>query len=149
MTKEEIVTMINQLSKADREWIVSNVSKESTVSISGKAKVRFCDVYQEMTHERYYWTAKDAGCMAALVRKIKAKIVEAGSACDDNEVLNTIEYYIRQAYKVDPWIADHYNVANLNSQFNNLYNKIKNGTQTHNNNRNSLADYARDLFGGR
>ena len=149
MTKEEIVTMINKLPRVDREWIKTNISRENSTGLSGKAKLIFCDVYRELTNETYYWTAKDAGCMNILLKKIRAKIIEAGSACEDNEVLNTMEYYIRQAYKVDPWIADHYNVANLNSQFNNLYNKIKYGTQANNNNRNALADYARDLFGGR
>lgn len=150
MTKEEILTVINQLPKVDRQWIAANIAKESTSSLSGMAKVRFCDVYRELTNETYYWTAKDAGCMNILLKKIRAKMIEAGSACEDNEVANTMEYYIRQAYKVDPWIADHYNVANLNSQFNNLYNKIKYGTQqANNNNRNALANYARDLFGGR
>ena len=148
MTKEEIVTIINQLPRADRDWIVSNVSKESTVSISGKAKVRFCDVYQELTHERYYWTAKDAGSLSALLKKIETNIRDTGEPYTDTDVINTLEYYIREAYKRDKWIADHYNVANLNSQFNNLYITVKYGTQTKNN-RNSLADYARDLFGGR
>ena len=143
MTKEEIVTIINQLPKADREWIVSNVSKESTTSISGKAKVRFCDVYQELTRERYYWTAKDAGSMSALLKKIEAKIRDNGEAYTDIDVLNTLEYYLREAYKRDKWIADYYNVANLNSQFNNLYNTIKNGKT----NSGLSQDYIRDLFG--
>lgn len=146
MTKEEILTIINQLPKVDRQWIAANITKESTSSLSGMAKVRFCDVYQELTRERYYWTAKDAGSMTALVKKIESNIRDTGEPYTDIDVLNTLEYYIREAYKRDKWIADHYNVANLNSQFNNLYITVKYGTQQ--GNKSSLADYAKQLISG-
>lgn len=149
MRKEEIVTMINQLPGDEREWIKDNIQPINSKHLSALAKARFLAIYKELTGENYYWTGKDGKVLLSVLTKLKSKMRELREDTDNDEkVVATFEMYARESHRVDKFINTCFTVANLNGQFNSLYNKVKNGTQTNNNNRNSLADYARDLFGG-
>ncbi|MCQ2202416.1 MAG: hypothetical protein MJZ27_10050 [Bacteroidales bacterium] len=91
-------------------------------------------VYKDLTGLNYYWTGKDGKSMQMLINKIRAIDREV-----DMEA--SVEVYCRKAYQVgDEWVKEHYSLAILNSQFNELYRKMKNGRKAANNVSSSYAE---------
>lgn len=132
MNKEEILNEINMLSAEDKKWIVESLKKkknEKNPLLFKLAKERFCAVYLQIRRVNYYWTAKDSGCLKQLCAKIESILREGGKAYTDLDVCNTLEAYMLRAYSSEAWIANHFDLANLNSQFNTIYSRFINGTQ--------------------
>ncbi len=51
----------------------------------------------------------------------------------DADTVANMELFCRKAAKADSWVADNLSVAIINSKFNELYTKIKNGKSATNN----------------
>ena len=146
MTKEGLLYEIKKLTAKDRQWLLAEVKKADKVSIK-LAKIAFVDFYKTKYKEDYYWDAKDSGSMSALLSKVKAKMVEVDfTPITEQTISDNMIAFCEMAIRKDEWIANHLCVANLNSQFNILYNKLKHGKAT--GNKSSLADYAEQLING-
>lgn len=132
MTKEEILNAIDALSSTDRVWIKEQLKKKKKPKnpvLFKMARERFCTTYVQIMRVNYYWTAKDSGCLTQLCDKIESILRDNGSTIDEMAICNTLEAYVRLAYSSEAWIANHFDLANLNSQFNTIYARSKNGKQ--------------------
>lgn len=146
MTKEELLYEIKSLTAKDRQWLLAEAKKADKVSIK-VAKAAFLNFYRDNYKEEYYWEGKDSGCMSALLSKVKAKMIENDfTPITEQTISANMIAFCEMAVKKDEWIANHFCVANLNSQFNILYNKLKHGKQE--GSKSSLADYAEQLISG-
>lgn len=146
MTKEDLLYEIKSLTAKDRQWLLAEAKKADKVSIK-VAKAAFINFYRDKYKEEYYWEGKDSGCMSALLSKVKAKMIENDfTPITEQTISANMIAFCEMAVKKDEWIASHFCVANLNSQFNILYNKLKHGKQE--GNKSSLADYAEQLISG-
>lgn len=147
MTKEELLALINGLPQNDRVWIHNHIAIGNEAFT--EAKSRWLALYEQLTGERYYWTGRDSANLKQLLSKIRAKMLETRTACDNTEVVCNFEIFCRKAHDADAWIANNFSVSNVNSQFNNLYKRIKNGKSSNNNRKSVSTDYlasiARDL----
>lgn len=141
MTKEEILQAIQALPVDDRRWLKQSITLGGRRSISEtdacytEARRAWMRLYDELKHEHYYWTGKDSAHLKQLLAKIRAKMAEIPSptpATDADAVAN-MELFCRKAAKADSWVADNLSVAIINSKFNELYTKIKNGKSATNN----------------
>lgn len=146
MTKEQLLIEIKSLTAKDRQWLLAEAKKADKISIK-VAKMAFVNFYRGRYKEEYYWEGKDSGSMEALLRKIRIKMEEAKfTPINDQTIADHLIHYCTLAVQKDQWIANHFAVANLNSQFNILYNKINHGQTT--GNKSSLASYAEQLING-
>lgn len=146
MTKEQLLYEIKSLTAKDRQWLLAEAKKTDKISIK-VAKVAFINFYRDKYKEEYYWEGKDSGSMAALLSKIRAKMIENNfTPITEQTISANMIALCEMAVKKDEWIANHFCVANLNSQFNILYNKLKHGQAT--GNKSSLAAYAEQLING-
>lgn len=74
--------------------------------------------YNDTFSEAYYWTAKDAGQMAQLMKKIKFSRESKGMPTDDvslNESLGKLLCSIK-----DKWLLENLSVSNVNSKYNEI-----------------------------
>ncbi len=134
MTKEEILQAINTLPKDDRRWIKQNITLGGRRAIGEtdvcytEARRAWMRLYDELKHEHYYWTGKDSSHLKQLLAKVRSKMAETqtGTTTDADAVAN-MELFCRKACEADSWVADNLSPAIINSKFNELYTKIKNG----------------------
>jgi hypothetical protein len=146
MTKEQLLIEIKSLTAKDRQWLIAEAKKTDKVSIK-VAKAAFINFYRETYKEEYYWEGKDSGCMEMLLRKIRIKMEEAKfTPINEQTIADHLIHFCTLAVQKDHWIANHFAVANLNGQFNILYNKVNYGQAT--GNKSSLASYAEQLING-
>lgn len=139
MTKEEILQAINTLPKDDRRWIKQNITLGGRRAIGEtdvcytEARRAWMRLWEDLKGERYYWTGKDSAHLKQLLAKIRSKMAEmpipTGSATSftDADVVANMELFCRKACEADSWVADNLSPAIINSKFNELYTKIKNG----------------------
>jgi hypothetical protein len=146
MTKEQLLIEIKSLTAKDRQWLLAEAKKTDKVSIK-VAKAAYINFYRDKYKEEYYWEGKDSGCMSALLSKIRAKMIENNfTPITEQTISANMIALCEMSIKKDEWIANHFCVANLNSQFNIIYNRLKHGKQE--GNKSSLADYAEQLISG-
>lgn len=126
--------MINALPKDDRRWIKQGIVLGGRRAISEtdvcytEARRAWMRLYDELKHEHYYWTGKDSAHLKQLLAKVRAKMAEAQTGTStDADVVANMELFCRKAAEADPWVADNLSPALINSKFNELYTKIKNG----------------------
>lgn len=147
MTKEQILAEVNSLPSNERIWVHDNIAIGNEAF--AEAKQRWMTMYEQMTNERYYWTGRDSANLKQLLAKIRTKMKDTRTPFGTAEVVCNFEIFCRKSYDADAWIANNFSVSNINSQFNNLYTRIKNGKSSNNNRKSVSTDYlasiARDL----
>jgi hypothetical protein len=147
MTKEEILKLISSLPPEEQKWLAVNIKppKVRNVELFNKARNRFCDVYRELKRDTYCWSAKDSGALMQLCNKIVIQMREQGATINNDTICMTLELFLRESYKIDKWIANHYELVQLNSQFNILYNRMHHGEEG---NRSISRDYLETVLRG-
>ena len=98
-------------------------------SLNYKARIMFEDCYKSMFENAYYWTAKDAGQMAQLIKKLSFQIKEkkGGAEISDDEVLSGLDYLLKNIS--DRWILENYTVTTIATKYNEIIAQIKNGNK--------------------
>lgn len=97
--------------------------------------------YSHSRNEEYYWAPKDARHLNELARKIRFKMQASGSPPD--QLLTNWEHFIQAIdVKCDSWIKNNFAITNINSQFNQLYDQIKNGRKKSTYRKNQGTDLA-------
>lgn len=89
-------------------------------TIQGKARVMFEDYYRDLFGNVYYWTAKDAGGMKQLLKKIEFNRSQKDPPLpnDEKSLLDALLALLRSIK--DGWVYEHFSVTNINSQFNEI-----------------------------
>lgn len=106
--------------------------KEKTLNT--KAKEIFEEYYKDTFGNNYYWSAKDAGGMAQLLKKIKFQL---GGEPTDDMLIDSLRSLLSSI--TDKWVLEHMSIPILNSKYNEILPKSRPTTfQQVNNNVNDL-----------
>lgn len=101
--------------------------------LNSEARKLFEEHYQAIFSSSYYWSAKDAGNMSSLLKKLKFQREKKSLPTDDQGVLNALKYLLDSI--TDGWILENFSVTNINSKFNEIVSQAiakKNGQTTSN-----------------
>ena len=97
--------------------------KKPPSKLHSEARKVFEEHYQAMFSLDYYWTPKDAGNMTSLLKKLKFQREQKDLATDDEGILIALKYLLGSI--IDGWLLEHFNVANINSNFNEIVSQAK------------------------
>lgn len=93
--------------------------------LNANARKAFEEHFRNTFGEEYYWTAKDAGNMSQLLRKLTFSREQRQMPVDDASVLYALQVFLTSVK--DSWLLDNFSVANINSKYNEIVSKAKNG----------------------
>ena len=91
--------------------------------INLKARSLFESHYRDTFGSDYYWTAKDAGAMSQLLRKLKFQREQKQMDTSDESILYALRYLLSSIS--EGWIFENFSVANINSKFNEIVSQAK------------------------
>lgn len=79
----------------------------------------FEKIYNEVTGQVYYWTAKDAGAAKQLMTKIEFQAKQHKKVVTDETYGASVQWMVDHA---DKWVKENLSMAILNSKFNEILN---------------------------
>lgn len=91
--------------------------------LNSNARKAFEEHFRNTFGEEYYWTAKDAGNMLQLLRKLTFSREQKQMPVDDASVLYALQVFL-QSIK-DGWLLENFSVANLNSKYNEIISNVR------------------------
>ena len=110
--------------------------------LNSEARKLFEERYQALFSSNYYWSAKDAGNMSSLLKKLKFQREKKNLPIDDQGVLNALKYLLDSI--TDGWILENFSVTNINSKFNEIVSQIMARKQEHGNTKHTDGAKARE-----
>lgn len=110
--------------------------------LNSEARKLFEERYQVLFSSSYYWSAKDAGNMSSLLKKLKFQREKKNLPIDDQGVLNALKYLLDSI--TDGWILENFSVTNINSKFNEIVSQIMAKKQEHRNTKHTDGAKARE-----
>lgn len=110
--------------------------------LNSEARKLFEERYQALFSSSYYWSAKDAGNMSSLLKKLKFQREKKNLPIDDQGVLNALKYLLDSI--TDGWILENFSVTNINSKFNEIVSQIMAKKQEHGNTKHTDGAKARE-----
>lgn len=135
--------------KKNESKVNSNPPAKSPVH--KECKDFFLKFYEDKKGTGYYFQAIDGKKLNSIIKKIEFKIKEKGCAEKekDLEVIRGFKIFIEHAYKdTDNWTRDNFSLSVIDSKFNDIFSKIKNGQSTSDNkssDRHALAEQLRAM----
>lgn len=114
--------------KKEEEILPPTPPKGGGDSLNSKARSLFEDYYRNVFQSDYYWTAKDAGSMAQIIKKLEYQRKQKNMEITDDAVLYALKYLLGSIS--EGWIYENFSVPNINSKFNELISQAKNGKST-------------------
>lgn len=101
--------------------------KKETNSINQKARLIFENHVNDTYGFAYYWSAKDAGSMSALINKLKFQRQHKGLEISDDLILGALKSFLKHTSTIkDDFIQNNFSVPIINSKFNEILGKIRN-----------------------
>ena len=128
MEKEEALRVLEEeLKKREAELGAQSDNppskpKKRPNPLNSEARKLFEEHYQALFSSSYYWSAKDAGNMSSLLKKLKFQREKKNLPIDDQGVLNALKYLLDSI--TDGWILENFSVTNINSKFNEIVSQI-------------------------
>jgi hypothetical protein len=123
-THDELLEIISTA----KELLKKSSSKK--INLRSGIKAKFLEVYEKLFGVNYYWTGKDAKSTVSIVNKIKTKLAANGQITDES-LISGFEAFITKTYMLnDSWLTQNFSPSVIDSQFNQIYLKIKNGKST-------------------
>ena len=110
--------------------------------LNSEARKLFEERYQALFSSNYYWSAKDAGNMSSLLKKLKFQREKKNLPIDDQGVLNAMKYLLDSI--TDGRILENFSVTNINSKFNEIVSQIMARKQEHGNTKHTDGAKARE-----
>lgn len=95
--------------------------------INSKARFLFQHHFRETFGSDYYWTAKDAGAMSQLLKKLKFQRKQKEMDVSDDSILYALQYLLSSVR--EGWIFENFSVTNINSKFNEIIANARNGNK--------------------
>lgn len=99
--------------------------KKEVDGINSKARSIFENYFRETFSNSYYWTAKDAGAMSQLLKKLRFQREQRQMDVSDESLLYALQYLLSSIK--EGWIFDNFSVTNINSKFNEIVSQARNG----------------------
>ena len=97
--------------------------KSEPKEINSKARFLFEQHFKNTFSNSYYWTPKDVGNMSDLINKLTFLRKQKSMTIDDESVLYALQVFLSSIK--DGWVFEHFSVANINSQFNEIVAKAQ------------------------
>lgn len=97
--------------------------KSEPKGINSEARFLFEKHFKKTFLNDYYWTPKDAGNMSDLINKLTFLRKQKSMPIDDESVLYALQVFLSSIK--DGWVFEHFSVANINSQFNEIVAKAQ------------------------
>ena len=89
----------------------------------------FSDWYRQKYGTEYVWQDDTTKAVQRIAAAIADKISEQGDISDPAQMPANIRAFLEAAHRLgDQWLNEHFNPQTLAKQFNEIYNRIKNGT---------------------
>lgn len=106
--------------------------------LNQRARLCFEEVFRDIYHSEYYWSAKDAGQMTQLLNKIRFSREKRNNPLpnDDDSLVDALKKFLHSINK--DWISNNFSVSMIASHYNEIISEIKNRT----NGRQTSADSA-------
>ena len=148
MEKEEALRVLEEeLKKREAELGAQSDNppskpKKRPNPLNSEARKLFEERYQALFSSNYYWSAKDAGNMSSLLKKLKFQREKKNLPIDDQGVLNALKYLLDSI--TDGWILENFSVTNINSKFNEIVSQIMARKQEHGNTKHTDGAKARE-----
>lgn len=90
----------------------------------------FVEFYRKTYGTDYIWQAKTSDDIERIASAIAEKIGESGDISDPDTMPDNIRAFLEATHRLgDEWINEHFTPAILAKQFNEIYNRLKNGNQ--------------------
>lgn len=110
-------------------------SKKSSDPLIADGRIIFERHYADLSGgEAYYWEAKDAAAMKALLKKIRHSRESRGMAVDSEALKNALIALLESVQ--DPWLLKNFSVTLINSKYNEIVQQAKAQKDTSNGNTN-------------
>lgn len=100
--------------------------KSEPKEINSKARSLFEEYFKKTFSDSYYWTAKDAGAMSQLLKKLKFQREQKKMDVSDDSLLYALQYLLSSIR--EGWIFENFSVTNINSKFNEIVAQAKKST---------------------
>ena len=148
LEKEEALRVLEEeLKKREAELCAQSDNppskpKKRPNPLNSEARKLFEERYQVLFSSSYYWSAKDAGNMSSLLKKLKFQREKKNLPIDDQGVLNALKYLLDSI--TDGWILENFSVTNINSKFNEIVSQIMAKKQEHGNTKHTDGAKARE-----
>jgi len=114
-------------------------------SLHQQLKNIFLDVYSIKTGLPYYWTGKDGKHLSELAEKMRFILQQMQKIPDDSQIIDNFRIILENIQ--DNWILEHFSVAIINSKFNEIVSKIKNGQNGQQTGKNNISpEFRRKLL---
>ena len=110
--------------------------------LNSEARKLFEERYQALFSSNYYWSAKDAGNMSSLLKKLKFQREKKNLPIDEQGVVNALKYLLDSI--TEGWILENFSVTNINSKFNEIVSQIMARKQEHGNTKHTDGAKARE-----
>lgn len=97
-----------------------------------KARSLFENYFRDTFGSDYYWTAKDAGNMSQILKKLRFQREQKQMDVSDESILYALRYLLSSIK--EGWIFENFSVSNINSKFNEIVSQAKskqNGKPNH------------------
>lgn len=91
--------------------------------LNSEARKIFEDHFRDTFLSEYYWTAKDAGSMSSMLKKLKYLREQKKMTTDDSDIINALKYMLESI--TEGWIFENFSVSNINSKFNEIVSQAK------------------------
>lgn len=103
--------------------------KKEADGINAKARMFFEEYFKSTFSENYYWTAKDAGAMSQLLKKLRFQREQKQMDISDESLLYALQYLLSSIK--EGWIFENFSVTNINSKFNEIVSQAKKNIPKH------------------
>lgn len=112
-----------RVKKSKEENIIIPPKPPKGEGINKKARSLFEGYFRDIYSDEYYWSAKDAGSMSQLIKKLTFSRKSKGMSVDDDSVLYALKVLLSSIK--DGWIFDNFSVANINSKYNEIISQAR------------------------
>lgn len=105
--------------------------------INYKARLIFESHFRETFKDEYYWTAKDAGAMSGIIKKITYSREKKQLPVDDESLLSALKIFLSSIQ--EGWIYENFSAPNINSKFNEIVSSARKKNETNGRNKTSCS----------
>lgn len=114
-------TLYKQLNNKTKK--PKNIVSPEVKKLRGDCKDLFIKKYYLITGSEYYWGAKDATNLIALIKKIAFKTKEKFPDATEEKILEGFNVILNSIQ--DAWLLANFSIPNINSKFNEIFTQIK------------------------
>lgn len=125
---------LSQPKQQEEKKTKSSAKNKKEPTLTHMMRETFESFYLEEKKEPYYYTAKDASNLKNIKNKLLASIKHkhGGIEPEEKEINYAWLFVLGKIRDSDPWIYDNLSIPNINSKYNEIISKIKNGKKARN-----------------